>query len=98
MRFVRRSGGCGATTRPVRDGMLVENASPTSQPPSRQGRNVKIIEFNVQSLRDFPLLPLHCRHRRQFLILKVPQTFFQPKNLIFLGIKKNVYLCTLFIM
>jgi hypothetical protein len=32
--------------------MLVENAIPTAQSPSRQGRNVKIVDFNVQSLRD----------------------------------------------
>ncbi|MDR2423728.1 MAG: hypothetical protein LBD59_03275 [Prevotellaceae bacterium] len=35
-----------------RDGMLVENTSPTTQPPSRQGRNVEFVDFNVQSLRD----------------------------------------------
>ncbi|MDR2423571.1 MAG: hypothetical protein LBD59_02465 [Prevotellaceae bacterium] len=29
--------------------MLVENANPTSQSPSRQGRNVKIVDYNVQS-------------------------------------------------
>ncbi|MDR2423703.1 MAG: hypothetical protein LBD59_03145 [Prevotellaceae bacterium] len=38
--------------RPRRDGMLVENASPTSQTPSREGRNVKIVKFNVPSLRN----------------------------------------------
>ncbi|MDR2425377.1 MAG: hypothetical protein LBD59_11770 [Prevotellaceae bacterium] len=28
-----------------RDGMLVENTSPTAQSPSRQGRNVKFVDL-----------------------------------------------------
>ncbi|MDR2423999.1 MAG: hypothetical protein LBD59_04655, partial [Prevotellaceae bacterium] len=57
-----RARDCDGANRPVRDGILVENASPTTQSPSRQGRNVKIVDFNVQSLRDFPPQSIRRRH------------------------------------
>ncbi|MDR2423255.1 MAG: hypothetical protein LBD59_00840 [Prevotellaceae bacterium] len=44
---VRKLGYTQSPSR--RDGMLVENTSPTAQSPSRQGRNVEFVDFNVQS-------------------------------------------------